>query len=212
MRRVGAGACLPAPWFLVTGVAGRDEHPPFSCTVGLVILASSEALPTETVSISVGFGGTWGIHGSRDGVEMHLSLSLCPSAILIIVFCIVTVLGKDALAQGEWWALFILIGSAVMCTVVTVIIWQQPESKTKLSFKVSGSARRALRGPSGTTQLLAVRRGSGLPECLAPSPQAAHPQGPLMSVVQGDRGSRPRLGGGQGVRSLDYGNAEVVRP
>ncbi|XP_024902830.1 high affinity cationic amino acid transporter 1 [Pteropus alecto] len=32
--------------------------------------------------------------------------------------------------------LVFLISSAVLCSVVTVIIWQQPESKTKLSFKV----------------------------------------------------------------------------
>lgn len=85
-------------------------------------------------------------------VEIHASLSaFLSSAILIIVFCIVTVLGKEALARGELWALFVLISSAVLCSVVTVIIWQQPESKTKLSFKVSGSAQRACRGPPGTT-------------------------------------------------------------
>ncbi|XP_011384631.1 high affinity cationic amino acid transporter 1-like [Pteropus vampyrus] len=68
------------------------------------------------------------------GLIVNVSSSLI--AILIIVFCIVTVLGKEALARGELWALFVLISSAVLCSVVTVIIWQQPESKTKLSFKV----------------------------------------------------------------------------
>ncbi|XP_006925373.2 high affinity cationic amino acid transporter 1, partial [Pteropus alecto] len=67
------------------------------------------------------------------GLIVNVSSSLI--AILIIVFCIVTVLGKEALARGELWALFVLISSAVLCSVVTVIIWQQPESKTKLSFK-----------------------------------------------------------------------------
>ncbi|XP_011358499.1 high affinity cationic amino acid transporter 1 isoform X2 [Pteropus vampyrus] len=68
------------------------------------------------------------------GLIVNVSSSLI--AILIIIFCIVTVLGKEALARGELWALFVLISSAVLCSVVTVIIWQQPESKTKLSFKV----------------------------------------------------------------------------
>lgn len=50
------------------------------------------------------------------------------------------VLGKAALVQGQLWAVFVLMGSAFLCLVVTAIIWRQPESKTKLSFKVSRSA------------------------------------------------------------------------
>ncbi|XP_006894132.1 PREDICTED: high affinity cationic amino acid transporter 1 [Elephantulus edwardii] len=68
------------------------------------------------------------------GLVVNISASLI--AILIITFCIVAVLGKDALASGGLWAIFLLTGSALLCGVVTVIIWRQPESKTKLSFKV----------------------------------------------------------------------------
>ncbi|XP_036153193.1 high affinity cationic amino acid transporter 1 [Myotis myotis] len=68
------------------------------------------------------------------GLIVNISTSLI--AILIIIFCIVTVLGKEALTNVELWAIFMLIVSAVLCSVVTVIIWRQPESKTKLSFKV----------------------------------------------------------------------------
>lgn len=68
------------------------------------------------------------------GLIVNISTSLI--AILIIIFCIVTVLGKEALTNVELWAIFLLIVSAVLCSVVTVIIWRQPESKTKLSFKV----------------------------------------------------------------------------
>lgn len=65
------------------------------------------------------------------------------SAILIITFCIVAVLGRNALSQGEWWAILMLAGSALLCSMVTIIIWRQPESKTKLSFKVSHRAMQA---------------------------------------------------------------------
>ncbi|XP_028360520.1 high affinity cationic amino acid transporter 1 [Phyllostomus discolor] len=68
------------------------------------------------------------------GLIVNISTSLI--AIFIITFCIVAVLGKTALTNGELWAVFILVGSAILCLVVTVIIWRQPESKTKLSFKV----------------------------------------------------------------------------
>lgn len=68
------------------------------------------------------------------GLIVNVSTSLI--AILIIIFCVVTVLGKKALTDVELWALFMLIVSGVLCSVFTVIIWRQPESKTKLSFKV----------------------------------------------------------------------------
>nr|KAF6375351.1 solute carrier family 7 member 1 [Pipistrellus kuhlii] len=68
------------------------------------------------------------------GLIVNISTSLI--AILIVIFCIVTVLGKEALINVEWWAIFMLIVSAILCSVITAIIWRQPESKTKLSFKV----------------------------------------------------------------------------
>ncbi|XP_049634853.1 high affinity cationic amino acid transporter 1 [Suncus etruscus] len=68
------------------------------------------------------------------GLIVNISTSLI--AILIITFCIVAVLGGNALSQGEWWAILMLAGSVLLCSMVTIIIWRQPESKTKLSFKV----------------------------------------------------------------------------
>lgn len=68
------------------------------------------------------------------GLIVNISTSLI--AILIITFCILAVLGKEALTKGELWAIFVLTISALLCSLVTVIIWRQPESKTKLSFKV----------------------------------------------------------------------------
>ncbi|XP_075418925.1 high affinity cationic amino acid transporter 1 [Tenrec ecaudatus] len=68
------------------------------------------------------------------GLTVNIATSLI--ATLIIFFCLVAVLGKEALAAGELWAIFLLAGSALLCTVVTAVIWRQPESKTKLSFKV----------------------------------------------------------------------------
>ncbi|XP_066115023.1 high affinity cationic amino acid transporter 1 [Saccopteryx bilineata] len=68
------------------------------------------------------------------GLIVNISTSLI--AILIIIFCIMAVLGKKALTDGKLWAVFVLICLALLCSVVTVVIWRQPESKTKLSFKV----------------------------------------------------------------------------
>ncbi|XP_045043998.1 high affinity cationic amino acid transporter 1 isoform X1 [Desmodus rotundus] len=68
------------------------------------------------------------------GLIVNISTSLI--AIFIIIFCIVAVLGKEAFTNGELWAVLVLTGSAILCSVATVIIWRQPESKTKLSFKV----------------------------------------------------------------------------
>ena len=76
--------------------------------------------------------GTW------EMMEVRFSLSLL--ALLVITFCTVAVLGKGALVNGELWAVLVLMGSAFLCCVVTAVIWRQPESKTKLSFKVSSSA------------------------------------------------------------------------
>uniref|UniRef100_A0A8C1MTV6 Solute carrier family 7 member 1 n=1 Tax=Cyprinus carpio TaxID=7962 RepID=A0A8C1MTV6_CYPCA len=58
--------------------------------------------------------------------------SLPPSAgVLVCVFCVVAVQGGFQL-----WALAVLATLAVVCLIITILIWQQPESKTKLSFKV----------------------------------------------------------------------------
>nr|XP_020644291.1 high affinity cationic amino acid transporter 1 isoform X2 [Pogona vitticeps] len=55
---------------------------------------------------------------------------------LIVTFCSLTVLGKEALINGKTWAITLLVIVFVLCLVFIVIIWRQPESKTKLSFKV----------------------------------------------------------------------------
>lgn len=68
------------------------------------------------------------------GLIVNIATSLI--AFLIITFCIVAVLGKEALINAKLWPVLILTISALLCSVVTVIIWRQPESKTKLSFKV----------------------------------------------------------------------------
>lgn len=48
--------------------------------------------------------------------------------------CIVAVHGGLELWS---WVLLLILG--LVCFVLTLIIWRQPESKTKLSFKVSVS-------------------------------------------------------------------------
>lgn len=64
--------------------------------------------------------------------------------------------------RKELWAFFVLIGSVLLCLMVTVIIWRQPESKTKLSFKVSSFAQWACREPRGRTDPGAPARRRGL--------------------------------------------------
>uniref|UniRef100_A0A8C9QJ70 Solute carrier family 7 member 1 n=1 Tax=Spermophilus dauricus TaxID=99837 RepID=A0A8C9QJ70_SPEDA len=68
------------------------------------------------------------------GLVVNISASLI--AILIIILCLVAVLGREALGNGELWAIFLVTGSILLCALVTGIIWRQSESKTKLSFKV----------------------------------------------------------------------------
>lgn len=68
------------------------------------------------------------------GLIVNISAGLL--AALIITVCIVAVLGREALAEGTLWAVFVMTGSVLLCMLVTAIIWRQPESKTKLSFKV----------------------------------------------------------------------------
>ncbi|KAK7810472.1 hypothetical protein U0070_025120 [Myodes glareolus] len=68
------------------------------------------------------------------GLIVNVSASLL--AVLIVIVCIVAVLAREALAEGTLWAVFVMTGSVLLCMLVTGIIWRQPESKTKLSFKV----------------------------------------------------------------------------
>ncbi|XP_056613213.1 high affinity cationic amino acid transporter 1b [Triplophysa dalaica] len=60
-------------------------------------------------------------------------VNICTSVlgVLVCVFCVVAVHGGIQI-----WALVILLALFVICFIVTILIWRQPESKTKLSFKV----------------------------------------------------------------------------
>ncbi|XP_075775326.1 high affinity cationic amino acid transporter 1 isoform X2 [Pelodiscus sinensis] len=53
---------------------------------------------------------------------------------LIILCCSLTVLCKDALMEIGWAV--VIAGLVLLCLFVGLVIWRQPESKTKLSFKV----------------------------------------------------------------------------
>ncbi|KAG9491914.1 hypothetical protein GDO78_000421 [Eleutherodactylus coqui] len=55
---------------------------------------------------------------------------------LIISFCCLMVFGQDSLVNGEALVIIPLAILFLLCLAFTVIIWRQPESKTKLSFKV----------------------------------------------------------------------------
>ncbi|XP_073439262.1 high affinity cationic amino acid transporter 1 [Dendrobates tinctorius] len=55
---------------------------------------------------------------------------------LIITFCCLMVFGQDSLINGEASIIIPLAITFLLSLVFTVIIWRQPESKTKLSFKV----------------------------------------------------------------------------
>ncbi|XP_054829332.1 high affinity cationic amino acid transporter 1 [Eublepharis macularius] len=65
-----------------------------------------------------------------------VNVSSCIIGFLIITFCSLTVLGREALLNGTSWVISLLVIDFLLCFVVTVVIWRQPESKTKLSFKV----------------------------------------------------------------------------
>ncbi|KAJ1114063.1 hypothetical protein NDU88_002302 [Pleurodeles waltl] len=56
--------------------------------------------------------------------------------LLIITFCCLAVLGKDALAEGNATVIAALVVVFFVCFLFTIIIWRQPQSQTKLSFKV----------------------------------------------------------------------------
>ncbi|KAM4701730.1 high affinity cationic amino acid transporter 1 [Discoglossus pictus] len=56
--------------------------------------------------------------------------------VLIIVFCCLTVFSQEALINGSASVIIPLALTLLACCICTIIIWRQPESKTKLSFKV----------------------------------------------------------------------------
>ncbi|KAM5179453.1 high affinity cationic amino acid transporter 1 [Mantella aurantiaca] len=56
--------------------------------------------------------------------------------LLIIIFCCITVFGQESLINGSASVITSLAFSLLLCCLLTIIIWMQPESKTKLSFKV----------------------------------------------------------------------------
>ncbi|XP_067889634.1 high affinity cationic amino acid transporter 1-like isoform X2 [Heterodontus francisci] len=61
---------------------------------------------------------------------------VCFIGIFIVIFCLLAVYAKDPLLEGKAWCICLLILVILVCVFFTAIIWRQPESKTKLSFKV----------------------------------------------------------------------------
>ncbi|KAF5895939.1 high affinity cationic amino acid transporter 1-like, partial [Clarias magur] len=61
------------------------------------------------------------------------TVNICTSVIgvLVCIFCIVAVQGSF-----QVWSLVMLGVLAALCLFLSLVIWRQPESKTKLSFKV----------------------------------------------------------------------------
>ncbi|XP_038618002.1 high affinity cationic amino acid transporter 1 [Tachyglossus aculeatus] len=95
---------------------GKDEDEGERCSLGAVLFPKKQ----EPSKLS--------------GFIVNISTSLI--GVLIATFCSVAVLGKASLLAGEPWAVVVLVLSALLCAAVTAVIWRQPESKTKLSFKV----------------------------------------------------------------------------
>ncbi|XP_043387297.1 high affinity cationic amino acid transporter 1 isoform X1 [Chelonia mydas] len=65
-----------------------------------------------------------------------VNISSCIIGLLIVSCCSFTVLGKDLLIKGTPGAIVVIAILVLLCLIVGLIIWRQPESKTKLSFKV----------------------------------------------------------------------------
>lgn len=65
-------------------------------------------------------------------------VNMCTSIVGFVTFvlCLVTVLGKDALINGELWVIISVIVLCLCIATIVIVIYRQPESKTKLSFKV----------------------------------------------------------------------------
>ncbi|XP_063088638.1 high affinity cationic amino acid transporter 1 isoform X1 [Cavia porcellus] len=68
------------------------------------------------------------------GLVVNVSASLV--VIFILTVCIVAVIGREALGKGELWAILVVTSTALLSVMTMGVIWRQPESKTKLSFKV----------------------------------------------------------------------------
>ncbi|XP_067842094.1 high affinity cationic amino acid transporter 1-like isoform X2 [Heptranchias perlo] len=65
-----------------------------------------------------------------------VNMCVCFIGFFILIFCLLAVHAKDPLLEGKAWSIILLILVLLVCVIITVIIWRQPESKTKLSFKV----------------------------------------------------------------------------
>ncbi|XP_075707795.1 high affinity cationic amino acid transporter 1 [Rhinoderma darwinii] len=65
-----------------------------------------------------------------------VNISAAIIAILIVSFCCLMVFGQDSLVKGEASVIIPLAVIFLLCSASTAIVWRQPESKTKLSFKV----------------------------------------------------------------------------
>ncbi|MEE6472551.1 hypothetical protein FKM82_009649 [Ascaphus truei] len=65
-----------------------------------------------------------------------VNISASCIGLLIISFCCLTVHGQDALMKGHAAVIVPVALIFLLCLIFTIIIWRQPESKTKLSFKL----------------------------------------------------------------------------
>ncbi|XP_048453786.1 high affinity cationic amino acid transporter 1-like [Rhincodon typus] len=61
---------------------------------------------------------------------------VCLIGVLILIFCLLAVYAKNPLLEGKAWCIGLIVVVILLCATLTGIIWRQPESKTKLSFKV----------------------------------------------------------------------------
>ncbi|XP_029458480.1 high affinity cationic amino acid transporter 1 [Rhinatrema bivittatum] len=65
-----------------------------------------------------------------------VNVASCLIGVFIIIFCGVLSLGKDALMQRSVAVLILLVVDLILLIIAIFVVWKQPQSKTKLSFKV----------------------------------------------------------------------------
>ncbi|XP_030056214.1 high affinity cationic amino acid transporter 1 [Microcaecilia unicolor] len=65
-----------------------------------------------------------------------VNITSCLIGVFILIFCGLISLGTDAVMQRNVLALTFLILDLIFLIIAILVIWRQPQSKTKLSFKV----------------------------------------------------------------------------
>ncbi|KAM6907523.1 high affinity cationic amino acid transporter 1 [Xenentodon cancila] len=99
----------------------------------------SDSISTPSMDILPGVEERFSFHNllfpdnSEPSTLSGFVVNICTSVlgILIMVFSILTVQGS-----GATWSIVVLTVIFIVCLILVFIIWRQPESKTKLSFKV----------------------------------------------------------------------------